>query len=121
VKDATSCVRMIEDALNHNDHKVLGEGAHGLKGICANVGATSLQHLVLTIEQAIQEGTLLDGPQTMEALQMAMTDIQTVLGTVSIPSHLEILLGLSGNIKRLAPSSRHRLRPAGNWKPVRRE
>ena len=121
VKDATNCVQVIENALDRNDHEALGEGAHGLKGICANVGATSLQHLALTIEQAIRDGTPLDGPQTMEALQTAITDIRAVLGTVQSPSQLEILLGLSGSKIRLAPFSRHRLRPAGNWKTVRRE
>ncbi len=85
MKDATNCVQVIENALDRNDHEALGEGAHGLKWICANVGATSLQHLALTIEQAIRDGTPLDGPQTMEALQTATTDIRAVLGTVQSP------------------------------------
>lgn len=85
VADATSCVRAIEDALDHNDNEALGEAVHGLKGICANVGATSLQRLALTIEHANREGMPLDSPQTMEALQTAMAEIHAFLATVQSP------------------------------------
>ena len=82
VTDATNCVRAIEDALDHHDDEALGEAVHGLKGICANVGATSLQHLALTIEQANRKGTPLDSSQTMQTLQTAMADIRAFLDSV---------------------------------------
>lgn len=85
VTDATHCVQAIEEALDHKDNKALGEAAHGLKGICSNVGATALQHLALAIEHANRERTPLDGPQTMKSLQTAMADLRTFLYSLQSP------------------------------------
>ena len=52
VADVTNCITAIEQALDHGDSEALGEAAHGLKGISANIGATQLHHLALTIEAA---------------------------------------------------------------------
>lgn len=85
VTDATTCIHAIEEALDRHDSNALGEAAHGLKGICANVGATSLLHIALALEGINQEGGVPDAPQTMEALQKAMTDIQICLDTIRSP------------------------------------
>ena len=68
VSDVTTCVRAIEQALDQKDSHGLGEAAHGLKGICANVGATQLHHMAINIEQTNREGKMLDSSQTMEML-----------------------------------------------------
>jgi HPt (histidine-containing phosphotransfer) domain-containing protein len=85
VTDVTNCVRAIEQALDQKDSHGLAEAAHGLKGICANVGATQLHHMAISIEQANREGKTLDGPQTMEMLQTAVAHIRTFLATVQSP------------------------------------
>jgi CheY-like chemotaxis protein/HPt (histidine-containing phosphotransfer) domain-containing protein len=85
VSDVTTCVRAIEQALDQKDSHGLGEAAHGLKGICANVGATQLHRMAIKIEQANREGKTLDGPQTMEMLQTAMVHITNFLATVQSP------------------------------------
>ena len=85
VSDVTTCVRAIEQALDQKDSHGLGEAAHGLKGICANVGATPLRHMAIKIEQANREGKTLDGPQTMEMLQTAVVQITNFLATVQSP------------------------------------
>jgi len=85
VADVTNCVRAIEQALDQKDSHGLGEAAHGLKGICANVGATQLHHMAIKIEQANREGKRLDGPQTMETLQTAVAHITNFLATVQSP------------------------------------
>jgi HPt (histidine-containing phosphotransfer) domain-containing protein len=81
VMDVTTCVHAIEHALDHDDNHGIAEAAHGLKGICANIGATQLHRMAITIEQANREGKALDGPQTMEKLQNALTQIQAFLAT----------------------------------------
>jgi CheY-like chemotaxis protein/HPt (histidine-containing phosphotransfer) domain-containing protein len=85
VSDVTTCVRAIEQALDQKDSHGLGEAAHGLKGICANVGATQLHHMAIKIEQANREGRTPDGPQTMEMLQTAVVHITNFLATVQSP------------------------------------
>jgi signal transduction histidine kinase/DNA-binding response OmpR family regulator len=85
VSDVTTCVRTIEEALDQKDSHGLGEAAHGLKGICANVGATQLHHMAIKIEQANREGKTLDGPQTMEMLQTAVVHITNFLAIVQSP------------------------------------
>ena len=85
VSDVTTCVHAIEQALDQKDSHGLGEAAHGLKGICANMGATQLHHMAIKIEQANREGKTLDGPQTMEMLQTAVVHITNFLATVQSP------------------------------------
>ena len=85
VSDVTTCVRAIEQALDQKDSHGLGEAAHGLKGICANMGATPLRHMAIKIEQANREGKTLDGPQTMEMLQTAVGHITDFLSTIQSP------------------------------------
>jgi signal transduction histidine kinase/DNA-binding response OmpR family regulator len=85
VSDVMTCVRAIEQALDQKDSHGLGEAAHGLKGICANVGATQLHHMAIKIEQANREGKTLDGPQTMGMLQTAVAHIRNFLATVQSP------------------------------------
>ena len=64
------------------DKHALAEAAHGLKGICANIGATQLQHLAFDIEQAGREGKTLDGPQTMEIFRTAVIQVTHCLGSI---------------------------------------
>ena len=85
VSDVTTCVHAIEQALDQKDSHGLGEAAHGLKGICANMGATPLRHMAIKIEQANREGKTLDGPQTMEMLQTAVDHITNFLATIQSP------------------------------------
>ncbi|UCH90595.1 MAG: response regulator [Nitrospirota bacterium] len=85
VSDVMTCVRAIEQALDQKDNHGLGEAAHGLKGICANMGATQLHHMAIKIEQANREGKTLDGAQTMEMLQTAVAHITNFLATVQSP------------------------------------
>jgi HPt (histidine-containing phosphotransfer) domain-containing protein len=85
VSDVMTCVRAIEQALDQKNSHGLGEAAHALKGICANMGATQLHHMAIKIEQANREGKTLDGPQTMEMLQTAVVHITNFLATVQSP------------------------------------
>jgi signal transduction histidine kinase/DNA-binding response OmpR family regulator/HPt (histidine-containing phosphotransfer) domain-containing protein len=85
VSDVMTCVRAIEQALDQRDSHGLGEAVHGLKGICANMGATQLHHMAIKIEQANREGKTLDGPQTMKMLQTAVAHITNFLATFQSP------------------------------------
>jgi len=85
VADVGNCVRGIEQAVEQEDGHAMAEAAHGLKGICANIGATELQTLAHHIEQAIRQGETLDGPQTITQLQSAVTHITTFLATTHSP------------------------------------
>jgi CheY-like chemotaxis protein len=82
VSDVTNCIHVLERALDLGDCEDLAEAAHGLKGICANMGATPLHHLARVIEQANHEGTMPDEQETREALQTALADIIAFLANV---------------------------------------
>ncbi len=85
VSDVDACVREIEHALEQKDHEALAEGAHGLKGICANIGATELQALAKELEEFSRQGKPIDSHQTIETLQTAVTHITTFLTTLQSP------------------------------------
>jgi len=85
VSDVMTCVRAIEQAFDQKDSHGLGEAAHGLKGICANMGATQLHHMAIRIEKANREGKTLDGAQTMEMLQTAVAHVTNFLANVQSP------------------------------------
>jgi signal transduction histidine kinase/DNA-binding response OmpR family regulator/HPt (histidine-containing phosphotransfer) domain-containing protein len=85
VSDVMTCVRAIEQAFDQKDSHGLGEAAHGLKGICANMGATQLHHMAIKIEKASREGKTLDGAQTMEMLQTAVAHVTNFLANVQSP------------------------------------
>ena len=85
VTDVTHCVDAIEHALVHDDTEALAEAAHGLKGISANIGATQLHHLAITIESANREGKRLDGPHMIGALKTAVTEITIFLAETHAP------------------------------------
>ena len=51
VKDATACITKVEQAVETGDHVRLSETAHGLKGICRNIGANRLADLCYELEE----------------------------------------------------------------------
>ncbi|MDH5429301.1 MAG: response regulator, partial [Nitrospirota bacterium] len=85
ITDATNCIHAIEKALDQHDHDALGEAAHGLKGICANVGALSLRDVALTLEDVNREGRLPNAQQTMATLEKSMADIHACLDAIRSP------------------------------------
>jgi CheY-like chemotaxis protein/HPt (histidine-containing phosphotransfer) domain-containing protein len=52
VEDATACVTAIEQAIDNHESLRLSETAHGLKGICRNMGADILAQVAYELEQA---------------------------------------------------------------------
>lgn len=52
VEDATACVTAIEQAIDNHESIRLSETAHGLKGICRNMGADILAQVAYELEQA---------------------------------------------------------------------
>ena len=70
IQDATVCIEAVERASEHGDHRGILEAAHGLKGICRNIGAYRLASLCEEIEQKAKAG-MTEGaqrvPQTIKA------------------------------------------------------
>ncbi len=85
VKDVHACVNTIEDALDTNNADALADAAHGLKGICANIGATQLRQFAFDLEQVGRQGKTVNGTDTMESLRTAVAAIETFLATISLP------------------------------------
>ncbi len=85
VTDATNCAQALTHALEHHDDDGLAEAAHGLKGICANIGATQLHHIAINIEQALHAGQKVDSKQTTESLEIALAQITNYLATIQTP------------------------------------
>ncbi|MCZ6802095.1 MAG: response regulator [Nitrospirae bacterium] len=56
VQEATHCVEAIQHAVEQGDRESLIEAAHGLKGICGNIGAQGLAERALRLEQVAKEG-----------------------------------------------------------------
>ncbi len=82
VKDVHACISAIEEALDANNTDSLADAAHGLKGICANIGASQLRQIAFDLEQIGRQGKDVDSGRTMESLRTAVTDIETFLADV---------------------------------------
>ncbi len=67
------------------DDAGLAEAAHGLKGICANIGATQLHHIAINIEQTLRAGKKLDSEETTKSLEIALAQITNHLVTIQAP------------------------------------
>ncbi len=51
VQDASGCVAQLQNALETENRDELTKVAHGLKGICRNIGVKQLAELALAMEQ----------------------------------------------------------------------
>jgi CheY-like chemotaxis protein len=82
VQDATDCVTAIEEAVISGDPQHLAEAAHGLKGICANMGANNLAALCLDLEHMGRTGTIEGIKEKFSTIQL---EFERVLTMVSAP------------------------------------
>ena len=82
VTDATHCAQALTQALDQQDDHELAEAAHGLKGICANIGATQLHQIAINIEQTLRAGKELDDQHTIETIEIALAQITNYLTTI---------------------------------------
>jgi len=80
VQDATECATAIAQAVESGNPQHLAEAAHGLKGICANMGAKTLADLCLDLEQTGGSGTI-EGIK--EKLLTVQSELNRVLVTVA--------------------------------------
>ena len=70
ISDATACVTALEYAIQQNDLSQIQEIAHGLKGICRNMGAEPLGSICLVLEQQ-------KGDQAHDKLSNTLRDLQS--------------------------------------------
>ena len=56
IQDATACITQVEQAVASGDPAQLSEAAHGLKGICRNIGANRLGDRCAQLEQQGRDG-----------------------------------------------------------------
>jgi HPt (histidine-containing phosphotransfer) domain-containing protein len=75
-------VTAIEQAVISGDPQHLAEAAHGLKGICANMGANNLAALCLDLEHMGRSGTI-EG--TKEKFSRMQSEFDRVRVMVSAP------------------------------------
>ena len=85
VTDVTNCAYALTQALEQQDDNGLAEAAHGLKGICANIGATQLHYIAINIEQTLRAGERVDSKRTAESLEIALAEITKHLTTIQAP------------------------------------
>jgi CheY-like chemotaxis protein len=79
VLDATTCVEEIQRAVEGQCAGDLREAAHGLKGMAANMGLTSLTKLSHQLETLGREQNLQESVALLESMQQEFVRIQTGL------------------------------------------
>jgi two-component system, sensor histidine kinase and response regulator len=76
IKDAIACVKMVEEAVSTTDQSSFAEAAHGLKGICANMGVIAMRNLICQLEGYGKNGTW---QQAQELLLSVRTELKKVI------------------------------------------
>ncbi len=77
-QDAEESIKEVQQAVENGDRQQLGSAAHGLKGICRNVGAEVLAAMCVEIErQAL--GDKVQKPYDVDALMEEFKNVQTIM------------------------------------------
>lgn len=82
VEDAMDCVKAIESVIDRREWMDLHEIAHGLKGICRNVGADVLAQVAFELEQASLDGLDRDLPAILSRIHQEFQRVQEALNEV---------------------------------------
>jgi len=89
VQEATHCVEAIQHAVEQGDRESLIEAAHGLKGICGNIGAQGLAERALRLEQVAKEGMAVpprsNNPKNLEAKALGNKGIRRIVAPPKLP------------------------------------
>jgi len=83
VEDATDCVTAIEQAIDNQEVMRLAETAHGLKGICRNMGADILAQVAYELEQASEGKLDRDIPPFLSKISQEFQRVQATLKEVT--------------------------------------
>ena len=83
VEDATDCVTAIERAIDNHAAMSLTETAHGLKGICRNMGADVLAQMAYELEQASAGKLDPDIPAFLSKISQEFQRVQAALKEVT--------------------------------------
>ncbi len=79
VRDATTCVDRLQEALDSQKSGDIEATAHGLKGMTRNLGLVALAHMAENIEKFAQEGKVLEGLSLLPALQDEFSKAKKIL------------------------------------------
>ena len=79
LEEAMVCVTAVQQAVEINDREALGEDAHGLKGICRNMGVQELADIAATLEQQCQANSLADKENMLRDLKTGLQRIKRAL------------------------------------------
>jgi len=83
LEDATDCINAIQHAIDHHDSMRLAETAHGLKGICRNMGAEVLAQVAYELEQASEGKLNRDIPAVLIKISQEFQRVQAALEVVT--------------------------------------
>ncbi|MGB0911329.1 MAG: response regulator [Nitrospirales bacterium] len=81
VKDATACIDAVRQAIDNGNNNELADAAHGLKGICANLGVKRIQAMAVFAERVTKDGTLDREKHCLVDLEKEFVHTQEVLRT----------------------------------------
>ena len=84
VQDASACIDHVLHAWEQNNMEALANASHGLKGICANMGAMHLHELARKAEQAGQTGLLQDLEDLTRQMSLELDRVQEAIATNGI-------------------------------------
>ncbi len=79
IHDASECVENIQRAVSEGSIKAFTDAAHGLKGICGNIGAQQLAKLSADLEAYGKEGNVQDAESLFPCLQEEFQQTQKIL------------------------------------------
>jgi signal transduction histidine kinase/DNA-binding response OmpR family regulator len=79
VQDATNCVTQLQNAIDTENRDELTKAAHGLKGICRNIGVQQLAELAIAMEQKGEHDSFDKLGTKFATLELELAEVQKAL------------------------------------------
>ncbi|MGB0910013.1 MAG: response regulator [Nitrospirales bacterium] len=79
IKDATTFVLHVEEAVLETDQSYFAEATHGLKGICSNMGVTTLKNLVCQLESHGKDRSWQDAQNLLVLIRNELGQVSPLL------------------------------------------
>ncbi len=79
IKDTTIYVEKVQEAVESTNQPYFAEAAHGLKGVCGNMGVTAMRHLIYQLESHGKGRSWEQAQNTIQSIKIELDQVFSLL------------------------------------------